>query len=110
MLHAYKKRELCGDYTEVILYYARLYVFTKKYNIYSLKQLSLYKLQRALTGFTLYEERVGDIVKLIRYSYLNASNHSESVNNLRLLVGHYAACVVKYLAQSPPVLATSKGS
>lgn len=101
VFHARKNRESCEDYTEVFLCHARLYVFAEKYDIWSLKQLSLHKLQRTLIGFTLYEERVRDVVELMRYSYLNTADRSESVDELRTLVVHYGACVVEHLARSP---------
>jgi len=47
-----------------------------------------------------YEERVGDIVDLMQYSYLNTADRSGLVDALRLLVIHYAACVVEDLARS----------
>ena len=95
-----KNRESCEDYTEVFLCHARLYVFANKYNVGPLRELSLHKLQRTLAEFTLYEERIGDIVNLLRYSYVNTAGRSESVDDLRLLVVHYSACVVEDLSQS----------
>ena len=62
--------------------------------------LSLHKLQRTLAGFTLHNERVRDIVDLMRYSYLHTADRSGSIDGLRLLVIHYAACVVEDLARS----------
>ena len=93
-------REACEDYTEVFLCHARLYVFADTYNVGPLKDLALHKLQRTLAQFTLYDERLEDIVKLLRYSYSNTSDRSESVDDLRLLVVHYSACVVEDLLQS----------
>lgn len=95
-----KNRESCEDYTEVFLGHARLYVFADQYDIGPLRELSLYKLQRTLTEFTLYDERVGDVVALMRYTYLNTFERSESAGDLRLLVGQYAACNVEDLSQS----------
>ena len=95
-----KNRESCEDYTEVFLCHARLYVFAAKYDVGPLKDLSLHKLQRTLAAFTLYEQRVGDIVKLMRYSYERTAYRLESVDELRLLVIHYAGCFVEDLARS----------
>lgn len=49
---------------------------------------------------TLYNERVGDVVELMWYSYSNTADRSGTVDDLRLLVIHYAACVVEDLIQS----------
>ena len=95
-----KNRESCEDYTEVFLCHARLYVFADKYDIGPLKDLSLHKLQQTLAVFTLYGERVGDIVELMRYSYEHTADLLEPIDELRLLVIHYAGCVVEDLARS----------
>lgn len=98
--HPRKNRESCEDYTEVFLCHARLYVFADKWGIVPLKQLSLYKLHQTLSDFTLYKERIGDIVALMQYSYDNTP-HLSSINDpLRSLVIHYATCVVEDLVQS----------
>ncbi|KAI9783313.1 MAG: hypothetical protein M1816_001411 [Peltula sp. TS41687] len=91
--------ESCEDYTEVFLCHARLYVFADKYLIRPLQDLCLHKLQRTLAKFTLYEERVGDIVELMRYVY-SVGDGSDSMDGLRSLLAHYAACVVEDLARS----------
>jgi hypothetical protein len=57
-------------------------------------------LQRTLTEFTLYDERIENIINLLRYSYSNTTDHSESIDDLRLLVVHYSACVVENLSRS----------
>ena len=57
------------DYTEVFLSHAKLHVFADKYDIQTLKMLSLENLQLTLAVFTLYEERTGDITALLRYIY-----------------------------------------
>jgi hypothetical protein len=40
---------------------------------------------------------VGDVVNLPRYSYLNTPDRLGSIDDLRFLVIHYAACVVEDL-------------
>ena len=95
-----KNRESWEDYTEVFLCHAKLYVFADMYDIGPLRDLSLHKLQRTLAEFTLYDQRVEDIVRLLRYSYSNTTHHPGSVDNLRSLVVHYSACVVDELWQS----------
>jgi hypothetical protein len=95
-----KNQESCEDYTEVFLSHARLYAFAEKYDIAPLCQLSLHKLHRTLTEFKLYDDRRGDIIELMRYTYLNTPDLSESMDPLRSLVIHYAAYVVEKLAKS----------
>ena len=98
--HPRKNRESCEDYTDVFLCHARLYVFAEKYDIVSLRKLSLSKLHQTLCVFTLYKERVGDIVTLLQYSYANTAHRSPTYDRLRSLVILYAACVVEDLVPS----------
>lgn len=98
--HPRKNLESCEDYKDVFLCHARLYVFAEKYDIAPLKKLSLSKLHKTLSAFTLWMERVGDIVALMRYSYANTVYRSPSNDPLRLLVIHYATCVVEQLVKS----------
>lgn len=98
--HCRRNRESCEDYTDVFLCHARLYVFADKWDIGLLKQLCLHKLHQTLSVFTLYEERVGDIVTLMRYIYNNTFHSSSTEDPLRSLLIHYATCVVETLVQS----------
>lgn len=98
--HPRQNCESCEDYTGVFLCHARLYVFAEKYDIAPLKKLSVNRLHQTLSVFTLYKERVGDIVALMRYSYANTVHRSSSDDPLRSLVIHYAACVVENLVPS----------
>jgi hypothetical protein len=95
-----RNQESCEDYTGVFLCHARLYVFAEMYDIHRLRELSLHNLQRTLTEFTLYSQRLEDIIDLMQYTYLNTAEWPESIDPLRSLVIHYAACVVEDLAQS----------
>ena len=52
------------DYTEVFLCHARLYVFSDQFEIESLMRLTLQKLRLTLSRFSLYQERVPDIVSV----------------------------------------------
>lgn len=89
-----KNRESCEDYTKVFLCHARLYAFAEKYDIAPLRKLSVNKLHQTLSVFTLYKERVGDIVALMRYSYENTVHRSQPDDPLRSLLIHYATCCV----------------
>ncbi|KAI9777302.1 MAG: hypothetical protein M1816_004801 [Peltula sp. TS41687] len=93
-------KESCENYTDVFLCHARLYVFAVMYDIEPLRNLCLHKLQRTLAKFTLFRERVGDIVELLRYAYDNTSDRDGQTDGLRSLLAHYAACQVEDLARS----------
>ncbi|KAL8924723.1 MAG: hypothetical protein Q9172_002541 [Xanthocarpia lactea] len=77
------------DYTDVFLSHAQLYVFAEKYDIKTLRKLALENLQNILAIFTLYEERTGDIITLLRYSYANTSESIWAIEDLRTLLTHY---------------------
>lgn len=77
------------DYTNIFLSHARLYVFADKYDIRSLKLLALEALQNTLAIFTLYSERTGDIIELLRYIYGNTGESVFDVEDLRTLITHY---------------------
>ena len=57
------------NYTPIFLSHAHLYVFARKYAIMPLEALALENLHMTLDRFTLYPERTGDIVELLRYIY-----------------------------------------
>jgi hypothetical protein len=65
--------------------------------IHPLKELALHKLHklhRTPMDFQLYNQRVGDIVKLARYAYdhgFDRSKHGRT-DELRVLVVQYMAC------------------
>ncbi len=97
---ARKNRDPAEDYTPVFLSHAAVYVFAEKYQIAALQSLALHKLQRTLLKFTLYKERVGDVVGLIEYTYNNTPQLSEGMDQLRYLVIVYTAYVVEYLTHN----------
>lgn len=94
------------DYTTVFLGHAQLYVFAEKWGIKSLKTLTLFKLHRTLTTFTLYEARRPDIVELLRHAFSNAHTPDlvDDVDDLRSLVMLYTACEVESLMRCPEFL------
>jgi hypothetical protein len=99
-----KNFEICEEYSKVFLCHAQLYIFADKYDISELKGLSLHKLHRTLVEFTLFPQRVGDIVDLIRFSYSNTFDSPGRRDQLRDLVVQYAACVTKSLANNAEFL------
>ncbi|PKS06814.1 hypothetical protein jhhlp_006889 [Lomentospora prolificans] len=89
------------DYSEVFLSHARMYFFAEYYAIAKLQSLALQKLHRALVLFTPYRERIGDILKLIRYCYEDrALRESESHIDVKFIVSMYTAVRIEDLWQS----------
>ena len=77
------------DYTDVFLGHARLYVFAEKYDIQPLKELALHRLQHTLAIYTLYPERVSDVIALLKYVYANTAEAAEGVEDIRTMLAHY---------------------
>jgi hypothetical protein len=86
------KHENC---TAVFLSHAKLYVFADIYGIKRLAMLSLYRLQQALVVFELFDNRLEDVVELVRYCF-----EDTVPDELRLLVTLYVACNVEKLWKS----------
>ena len=76
-------------YEEVFMGHARMYVFAEKYDIQPLKKLALQKLQHQLAIHTLYIERVGEVLTLLRYVYANTSGSTDDTDDIRTMVVHY---------------------
>ena len=85
------------DYTEVFLGHARMYVFAEKYDIKPLKTLALLKLHRTLSIFTLFPERVGDIITLLKYVYANTAEAVDGNEDIRTMLAHYVGCEMETL-------------
>ena len=85
------------DYTEVFLGHARIYVFAEKYDIQSLKKLALDKLQHTLSIFTLYPERVGDVMALLKYVYANTAETLDGTDDIRTMLAHYIGTEMEVL-------------
>ena len=66
-------RESCENYIEVFLCHTKLYVFANRYDVDSLREICLHKLQRTLIEFILDDKRAEDIVNLLRYNYSNTA-------------------------------------
>ena len=87
------------DYTEVFLCHAQLYVLSDRYSIGPLRELSLQKLRLNLSEYTLFEERISDIVELVKYTYDHTMDHDHGIDKLRSLVLDYVVCYVKTLVK-----------
>lgn len=85
------------DYTGVFLCHARLYVFADQYDVQPLKALALEELQLTLANYTLYSERTGDIIALLRYSYANTCEPTAGVEDLRTMLTAYMSYEVDTL-------------
>lgn len=90
-----KNTESCEDYSEVFLSHARLYVLADKYDIKELRDLSAHKIWATLKEFTLYPERMGDLVGLVRYSFQNTLEKDK----LRTLLKDFCACTIEDLCK-----------
>ncbi|KAM6476457.1 hypothetical protein HDV62DRAFT_375185 [Trichoderma sp. SZMC 28011] len=90
-----KNTESCEDYSGVFLSHAQLYVLADKYDIKELRDLSAHKLWVTLKEFSLYPERMGDIIALVKYSFANTI----AGDKLRTLLTDFCACTVEDLCQ-----------
>jgi hypothetical protein len=77
----------------VFLSHAEDYRFAYAMDWDSLCALSLYRLIRSLASFTLFEERTGDIVKLLKFVF----EENEDMHDMRDVLIHYAAWNVEIL-------------
>lgn len=82
------------DFTTVFLAHAQLYNLADMRLILPLKTLTLHKLHRTLSSFSLYEKRLADVLELAKYAYSRGEDRSEDgeLDELRELVVEYIAC------------------
>ena len=85
------------DFTSIFLAHAQLYTLADMRLVLPLKTLALHKLHSTLSSFSLYEERLGDVLELARYAYSQGEGRSEDgkLDELRELVVRYIACEPK---------------
>lgn len=86
------------DFTSVFLGHVRLYILGDKYGIEDLTTLVLYKLHKTLIAFSLHEDRIVDVLQLIRYTYEHAPQ--QSTDPLRTLVTEYVAAEIDIIGKS----------
>jgi hypothetical protein len=79
------------DYTPVFLGHARLYVLADKYGVDALKTLVLHKIHETLLKFTLYPNRIGDVIELVKFAYSDdkTMDIKGTPDKLRAMVVHY---------------------
>ncbi|KAK2605794.1 hypothetical protein QQS21_003747 [Conoideocrella luteorostrata] len=90
-----RNRNCLLEYKEVFLSHARLHMVAEYYGVEKLAQLTLHKLHRTLCNFVLHNERIGDVVGLLRYCF----EEDERVE-LRELVVMYSVCHFEKLWES----------
>ena len=56
------------DYTDVFLYHAQVYTIADRYNLVGLEALCIRKLQHTVANFTMFVNRIKDVLELIRYA------------------------------------------
>jgi hypothetical protein len=88
------------NYTPVFVGYASLYALADQYMIESLKSLTLHKLHKTLVDFTLYAERVSDILELVQYTYSNSITHDYGGDQLRSLITEYVVLKIEIIDKS----------
>ncbi|EHK44586.1 hypothetical protein TRIATDRAFT_35595, partial [Trichoderma atroviride IMI 206040] len=97
ILHTPRKNtESYEEYSEVFLSHARLYTLADKYDIPELRKLSLHKIYVSLKEFTLYPNRIGDVVKLVSYSFENTITG----DRLRTLLVDYCTCILEDMLEN----------
>ncbi|KAG6078060.1 hypothetical protein E4U16_001690 [Claviceps sp. LM84 group G4] len=77
------------DYSELFISHAKIFIFAQFYDVEALMRLSMRRLHRALCGFGLSRERIGDVLALIRYCY-----DRPGPEKLKKMVAMYSAAIV----------------
>lgn len=90
------------DYTNVLLSHTRLYVFAEKYDIGSLKRLTLQNLHQTLAAFTLWPECVDDVVTLLRFAYGHTSKPEGGSEPMRVMLSRYIGYEMDKLVDETP--------
>ncbi|KAL4801660.1 hypothetical protein BDV18DRAFT_148488 [Aspergillus unguis] len=84
-----------ADHAEIFLSHAKVYQLGFRTNWVSLCAWSLYRLLHLLANFTLFDERTGDIVQLLKFVF----EDSEYIENMHDILQDYAAWNVETLMQ-----------
>jgi hypothetical protein len=77
----------------IFLAHAWLYTFACMRLVEPLKRLALHKLHTALLNSHIFDQRVVDVMELVRYAYDHGENRKEdgTIEDLRMLVVEYIA-------------------
>lgn len=87
------------EFTDVFLSHAQLYVFAEKYDVQDLKQLALGKLRHTLASFTLYRQRVDDILTLLRYVYAETARNGFGKEDMRSMLMFYVSTEMDFFEE-----------
>ncbi|KAG8531843.1 uncharacterized protein KY384_003479 [Bacidia gigantensis] len=85
------------DFTQIFLAHAQVYIFATVKCIYKLEIYALSQLRAALASFKLYEERVGDVVTLLRYVYGHDGDQAASADTIKDCMQEYIGCELEVL-------------
>jgi hypothetical protein len=83
-------------------------MFGDKYNVASLRTLTLYKIHKILKNFKVYGKLIEDIFGLVQYSYNNENNRDNQMDMRWTVWGswlHYVACIFELVAGDNSFLA-----
>jgi hypothetical protein len=94
-----QNKESSEIYTPVFLCHAHLYVFSDRYGIEPLQQLTLQKLRLTLSRFSLFKDRVPDVVELVKCIYKHTMDHDQGIDRMRSLVMDYVVCHLEVIAE-----------
>ncbi|TLS20763.1 uncharacterized protein PpBr36_11026 [Pyricularia pennisetigena] len=83
------------NHADISVHHCRVYVLADRYDITRLMNVSFNKLHHALVEYDLSEQKLNDIVELLRFCYAEAVPEK-----LRQLVVHYASCNAESLWKS----------
>lgn len=95
--------------SEVLISHAQLYALAERYDIQSLRVLSLQRLHKDLTDFEVRPSNAGDIIALLRYVYENTPERINETDALRELVSHYIVCKLESVATNETFKRVIKG-
>ncbi|KAM5348380.1 hypothetical protein ACJ41O_008204 [Fusarium nematophilum] len=84
-------------YRPVFLSHARLYILADKYGVEDLRKLALYRLHGTLFHFTVYWQRVPDLVALAQEIFDNTVESDEARN----VIVDYLTCFIEHIRGSP---------
>ncbi len=93
-------RNSSENYLEVLLSHARVYVFAEKWIIQPLKKLATKNLHSSLANYTLFPERVSDIVALLEYVYPRTVESKDGHEEMRELLMSYVETEMEILVEA----------
>ncbi|KAG6197733.1 hypothetical protein E4U35_007352 [Claviceps purpurea] len=77
------------DYSQFLIAHAKIFIFADCYGVWGLLDQAMQKLHKALCGFRLSRESIGDIMALVRFCY-----ERPCPEKLKRLVASYSAAII----------------